>query len=170
VAANRMLAIDRVVAVVGLVAGVLILLGGAYFLRRTHLDEFVFRRAVAQGRVVENRSKQVSPRRTNGISDLPFVSYHAMVQFPSGDGQTVTHEDVLGFSRPSFRVGQEVTVFYDPKEPQHAMIDRGVKNFVIPGICLIFGGLSILGSCQRLARSRSRWQTAGLVNEGSRQR
>jgi hypothetical protein len=136
------------------------LLGGAYFLRRTHLDEFVFKRALAEGRVVENRSKQVSPRRTNGTSDLSFVSYHAIVQFPSRDGRTVTHEDVLGFSSPSFGVGQEVTVFYDPEEPEHAMIDRGAKNLVIPGICLVFGGLSILGSCQRLARSRSRWQTA----------
>ena len=38
----------------------------------------------------------------------------------------------------------------DPRNAQHAMIDRGWKNFVIPGICLIFGGLIALGSIQRL--------------------
>jgi hypothetical protein len=149
----RFQAVNRVIGVVGLLAGVFFLLGGGFFLHRMHFDEFFFKRAVAHGRVLENRSKQISPKR-NGRSYLPFVSYYAIVQFQSREGRTITYSDVLGFSTPSFRVGQDVIVFYDPEEPQHAMIDRGAKNYVIPGICLIFGGLMVLGSCQRLARSR----------------
>jgi len=68
----------------------------------------------------------------------------------------ITFADTLGFSTPSFRVGQDVTIFYDSEAPLHAMIDRGAKNYVIPGICLIFCEFMILGSCQRLAGSRFR--------------
>jgi hypothetical protein len=42
-------------------------------------------------------------------------------------------------------------VFYDPQEPQHAMIDRGEKNYVIPGIVLIFGVFMVAGGLQRLS-------------------
>ena len=149
-------AVNRVVGVIGLSAALFFFLGGGFFLHRMHLDEFLFKRAVAHGRVLENRSKQNNPSRLNGWSYLPFVSYHAIVQFQSREGRTITYADVIGFTRPSFRVGQDVTIFYDPEEPQHAMIDRGAKNYLIPGICLIFGGFMVLGSCQRLARSQSR--------------
>jgi hypothetical protein len=151
----RIQTVNRVVGVIGLTAGLFFFPGGGFFLHRIHLDEFLYKRAVAHGRVLENRSKQNNPLRLNGFSDLPFVSYHAIVQFQSREGRTITYADAIGFTTPSFRVGQDVTIFYDPEEPQHAMIDRGAKNYLIPGICLIVGGFMVLGSCQRLARSRS---------------
>lgn len=147
-------AVNRVVSVVGLLAGLFTIVGGGFFLHRAHLDEFLFKRAIAHGRVLENRSEWNNPRRSNGFSDLPFLSYHAIVQFQNVEGRIVTYDDAIGFTTPSFRIGQDVTIFYDPKEPQHAMIDRGGKNYVIPSIGLIFGGFMILGSWQRFMASR----------------
>jgi hypothetical protein len=144
--------INRIIGVVGLLVGLVLLLGGSFVIHQHHLDEFLFKRAVAEGQVVENRRREIHPR-TGGNSDLPFTTYHAIVRFTDQRGQLVTYSDEFGFSNPSFHVGQTVTIFYDPQNSQHAMIDRGLKNFIVPGICFIFGGLMVLGSLQRLAKS-----------------
>jgi hypothetical protein len=106
--------------------------------------------AVAEAEVVENKPKQVYPG--TGSRTLPYTSYQAIVRFTDPRGQTVTYADKFGFSPPSFRVGQKVRIFYDPQTPQHAMIDRGPKNYMIPLVCGVFGWLMILGSLQRLLK------------------
>jgi hypothetical protein len=73
-------AINRLIRVIGLLAGLFFLVSGSLFLHQMHLDEFLLKLAVASGRVLENKSKQNNPRRSN--SYLSFVSYHAIVQFP----------------------------------------------------------------------------------------
>ena len=127
------------------------ILGGGFFIHHNHLDEFMLKPAVAEAEVVENRVKQVYPG--TGSRTLPYTSYQAVVRFTDQQGQTVTYADKFGFSRPSFMVGQKVRIFYDPQNPQHAMIDRGPKNYAIPFVCAVFGGLMILGSLQRLSKS-----------------
>ena len=126
------------------------ILGGGFFIHHNHLDEFMLKPAVAEAEVVENRSEQVYPG--TGSRTLPYTSYQAIVRFTDQQGQTVTYADKFGFSRPSFMVGQKVRIFYDPQNPQHAMTDRGPKNYAIPFVCAVFGGLTILGSLQRLSK------------------
>ena len=126
------------------------IVGGGFFIHHNHLDEFMLHSAVAEAEVVENRAKQVYPG--TGSRTLPYTSYQAVVRFTDQQGQTVTYADKFGFSRPSFMVGQKVRIFYDPQNPQRAMIDRGPKNYVIPFVCGVFGGLMILGSVQRLSK------------------
>ncbi len=145
--------INRAIGVVGLAVGLAIVFGGGYWIHRIHLDEFLFKRAVAEGQVIENRQERWYSRDSSGSSSS-YISYRAIVRFADGWGQMVTHADMIAFSPPSFGVGQRVTVFYDPREPQHAMIDRGPKNFLVPGVCLVFAGLVILGSLQRLWRAK----------------
>ena len=142
--------INRAFGVIGLVAGLAFILGGGFFIHHNHLDEFMLHSAVAEAEVVENRAKQVYPG--TGSRTLPYTSYQAIVRFTDQQGQTVTYADKFGFNPPSFRVGQKVRIFYDPQKPQHAMIDRGPKNYVIPLVCGVFGGLMILGSLQRLSK------------------
>ena len=142
--------INRAVGVIGLVVGLALILGGGFFIHHNHLDEFILKPAVAEAEVVENRSEQVYPG--TGSRTLPYTSYQAIVRFTDQQGQTVTYADKFGFSRPSFMVGQKVRIFYDPQTPQHAMIDRGPKNYAIPFVCAVFGGLMILGSLQRLSK------------------
>lgn len=124
------------------------ILGGGYVIHQNYLDEFFLQPAVAQGQVIENRSQEVHPG--TGSRMLPFASYQAIVRFTDRLGQTVTYVDAFGFSSSSFQVGQKVRIFYDPQIPQHAMIDRGLKNFIIPFVCALFGGLMIVGGVQRL--------------------
>src|SRR2546422_5323420 len=126
------------------------IVGGGFFIHHNHLDQFILKPAVAEAEVVENKSKENYPG--TGSRTLPFTSYQAVVRFTDQQGQTVTYADKFGFSPPSFMVGQKVRIFYDPQNPQHAMIDRGPKNYAIPFVCAVFGGLMILGSLQRLSK------------------
>ena len=143
--------VNRLIGVIGLLVGLTFLVVGGFWIHHQHLDTFlvlIAKSETAAGQVVENRPVPVYPGPDSRT--LPYTSYHAVVRFTDHNGQTITLTDKLGFSRPSFNVGQAVRIFYDPQDAQHAMIDRGWKNFVIPGICLMFGGLIVLGSIQRL--------------------
>jgi len=146
-------AVNRVFGVIGLLVGSAFLFVGGFWIHHQHLDAFlglIPKSDTAPGQVIENRPVQVNP--DPGSRTLSYTAYHAVIRFTGHNGQTITFTDKLGFSRPSFSIGQEVRVFYDPQDAQHAMIDRGWKNFVIPAICLVFGGLILLGSIQRLVR------------------
>jgi Protein of unknown function (DUF3592) len=140
-------AINPVLVVISLVVGSAFILVGGWFVHRFHMDEFIFGRATAQGRVIENYPRgEVSGKTT----------YMAIVYFKAQDGQDVTLDDWLGLNPPWFRVGQSVTLFYDPENPQHAMIDRGWKNYLPLGIPGGMGFLMILGGIQRLLRALPR--------------
>jgi hypothetical protein len=137
--------------VIALLAGLAILGGGGLWMHRNYLDEFlvlIAKSKTADGTVVENRPVQVF--FSSSSRKLPFTAYRAIVHFNDNNGQLIKLNDHLAFNPPSFNVGQKVRVLYDPDDAQHAMIDRGPKNFVIPAICLLFGGLMVLGGSQRL--------------------
>jgi len=151
---TTLVAMNRIFGVIGLLAGLAFLFLGGFWIHYQHLDAFlqlIAKSESAAGQVVENRPVTVYPGP--GSRSLSYTAYHAVVRFSDHNGETVTFTDKLGFSRASFSVGQGVRIFYDPRDTQHAMIDRGWKNFVIPGICLIFGGLIVFGSIQRLIGS-----------------
>jgi Protein of unknown function (DUF3592) len=147
-------AVNRLFGVIGLLAGLAFLFVGAFWIHSQHLDAFlqlIAKSESAAGQVIENRPVTVYPGP--GSRTLSYIAYHAVVRFTDHNGQTITFTDKLAFSRPSFSVGQDVRIFYDPLNVQNAMIDRGWKNFVIPGVCLVFGALIVLGSIQRLVGS-----------------
>ncbi len=145
-------AIERALTLISLVVGAAFLLIGAWSVHHFHLDEFIFPRATAQATVVENRYRPTSSSRNAGLGGN---SYYAIMRFTAQDGREVTLQDWISFERPSFGVGQTVTVFYDPEEPQHAMVDRGWKNLVPPGVPGLFGFLMVLGGLQRLRKARA---------------
>jgi hypothetical protein len=151
---TTLVAVNRLFGVIGLLAGLAFLFVGTFWIHYQHLDAFlqlIAKSESATGQVIENHPVTVYPGP--GSRTLSYTAYHAVVRFTDHKGQTITFTDKLAFSRASFSVGQEVRIFYDPRNAQHAMIDRGWKNFVISGICLIFGGLIVLGSIQRLIGS-----------------
>jgi hypothetical protein len=148
---GRFAVINRVIALISLAVGSALLLVGSWWIHRFHMDEFIFNRATAQGQVVENRKDYVVSSRTGQLLGKTF--YRAMVRFNTQGGGQTTVGDWIALRPPSFSVGQAVTVFYDPEDPQHAMIDRGWKNYAVPGIPGVMGFLMILGGLQRLHRS-----------------
>src|SRR5258706_6569796 len=137
--------IDRVFGLFSIAAGLCILLGGGFWIHHNHLDEFVVGSAVAQGQVVENRREEFYAHHGGAITTVSNNSYRAIVRFTTPAGTDVILADTLAFKQPSFSLGQTVKVFYELRNPQNAMIDRGGKNYVVPGLCCVFGGLMLLG-------------------------
>lgn len=143
---------NRVMILISLAAGSAFILVAGWLVHRYHMDEFIFNRATAQARVVENRPVYVAGS-SSGHGFLGGTFYQAIVRFKARDGRDVTAADWLSLGSPSFPVGRSVSVFYDPDDPQHAMIDRGWKNYLPPGIPGVMGLLMILGGVQRLLKA-----------------
>src|SRR5690242_8709631 len=123
---------NRVMIQISLAAGSAFIVVGGWLVHRFHADEFMFDRATAQGEVVEYTPVDIPSSITEQFPGGPLS--RAMVRFRTHDGTDVTFGDWIVWDTPSFRVGQSVGVFYDPREPEHAMIDRGWKNYLAPGI------------------------------------
>lgn len=67
--------------------------------------------------------------------------YHAVVAFETQDGRRVRFEDKAGASAAIYETGERIAVIYDAQNPEKAMIDRGVLNWVLPGALILAGVL-----------------------------
>jgi hypothetical protein len=62
------------------------------------------------------------------------------VQFTGADGSIIRFVDRAGSNPAPFKVGDQVTVLYQPEDPSStAMIDRGARNWVPVGMLLLLG-------------------------------
>jgi hypothetical protein len=67
-------------------------------------------------------------------------SYYPVVQFATRGGLAVQFRDNFGSNPPAYQEGQPVDVLYFPDGPEgSATIDRGVLNWLAPGILCIGG-------------------------------
>jgi hypothetical protein len=139
--------INRAVGVISVLVGLAFFLVGGYFVHHNNLDVFVLKSGVAAGCVIENEKV----RRTDRQEGFSHTSYRAIIEFPDQAGHLVRYRDWISFNPASFYVGQTVRIFYDPQNPEHAMVDRGPRNYFVPLVILVFGGLSLLGGLQRLS-------------------
>jgi Protein of unknown function (DUF3592) len=104
-------------------------------LRKTR--RFVDAAASAKGTVTDSVSRWHSdPGDDPGVSRLS----HPVVRFVTGDGRTVEFESQVG-STLAPKVGQQVTVLYDPLKPKEARIKSFMMLWALP---LVFTGLGAL--------------------------
>src|SRR5215207_6088490 len=90
---------------------------------------FVAASASATGTVTDSVGRWYSdPGDDAGVSRLS----HPVVRFVTGDWRTVEFESQVG-SNLAPKVGQEVTVLYDPLDPEGARI----RSFMMPGVLLL---------------------------------
>jgi hypothetical protein len=69
-------------------------------------------------------------------------SYYPVVRYTTKKNYTIEFKDNVGSNPPSHHTGDEVTVLYLPEHPQkEAIIDRGIWNWLAPGILLVFAAL-----------------------------
>ena len=75
-----------------------------------------------------------------------------MVSFVTRGGDAIRFRDATGSNPPAYRVGDHVTVLYLENDSESTTIDRGVWNWLIPALMLLFGGLLCIISVRALAR------------------
>lgn len=74
-------------------------------------------------------------------------TYHPVVAFTDAGGQSFTFRDSMGSNPPSYHTGEAVTVLYLSDNPEEsAAIDRGIFNWIVPGLLGGFGVLLLFAS------------------------
>lgn len=125
--------IVALVAVVLTAVGVVFAVRGFQGLRSTR--RFVAASASATGTVTDSVGRWY---RT--IGDEPGFSRlsHPVVRFITGDGRTVEFESQAG-SNLAPKVGQQVTVLYDPLKPEEAKLKSFMMLWALPSILTALG-------------------------------
>ncbi len=128
--------IALVIGIVFLIAGLAMIVGagGVFFRQR------------------KERSNAI--RATGAVVDLAKSAgqrgylYYPVVEFEAAFGLKTRFQAQVGSNPAGYKVGQQVTVLYDPQNPEKAEIDSASSLYFFPGCLLGMGaGLSLLGLC-----------------------
>lgn len=125
------------VLVLFLLIGLGVLVGGGYVAKQR--AEFLSEARPAAGEVIDfNRRTSTSDGKTE-TTWYPVVRYQ-----PSGRTAPVSFQHDTGSSSPAYRRGESVTVLYTPGDPEEAIIDEGLMNWLGPGLMILLGGVFTL--------------------------
>jgi hypothetical protein len=72
-------------------------------------------------------------------------TYHPVVQFTATNGREVAFTDRAGSYPARYDVGETVEVYYNPDEPQDALVKDWMSLWWGPLIFLVIGSLPIIG-------------------------
>ncbi|MCB1784180.1 MAG: DUF3592 domain-containing protein [Alphaproteobacteria bacterium] len=140
----------RFVAVICLLVGCG-LLGGAWY---TGQDMRLF---MESGITVDGEVASIGSRSSDD-----GYTYYAIVNYVTREGQSVTFSDSVSSNPAMHARGDQVRVIYDPSDVRHAMIDRGIMNWLLSGgfglggLLLLWAGLYNLSLSAGGRRSSSR--------------
>jgi len=79
----------------------------------------------------------------NAYSDSDGVTYSPDVKFTTRYGEVIRFTDDLSTNPADFKVGDTVTVIYDPMHPQNVRIKTFVRLWLFPGIFVLVGLIPI---------------------------
>lgn len=105
------------------------------------------RRAVpALGQVTELRWRDIATPGSGRVSLVAFP----VLRFQTPDGRTVVAESSAGRNPAPARVGQQVTVLYDPDDPTQAALEGDSVGSVLYICFIIFGAFFLVSGLGRL--------------------
>lgn len=81
-------------------------------------------------------------RRSHGMDNHTSVLFFPSVRFQTEDGKTVEFHNKVGSNAPP-KVGEEVTVIYDPERPEEAKVALGSMWRVDPKALLAVGAVFV---------------------------
>lgn len=74
--------------------------------------------------------------------------FKPVVEFQTVDGTRIEFTSSMGTSPPSYDVGDNVTVYYDPKDPHSAMLSDWISmwgaSIIVGSLTLIFGFITYM--------------------------
>jgi hypothetical protein len=101
-------------------------------------DTLVSTEARAVGIVTDHTSR----RTYSAIDHRTDVLFYPSVRFQTADGRTVEFQNKIGTNAPP-RVGDEVTVIYDPTRSEEAKVALGSMFRFSPKALLVAGGIFV---------------------------
>lgn len=81
-------------------------------------------------------------RRSRGMDNYGGMLFFPSVRFQTSDGRTVEFHNKIGSNAPP-KVGDEVTVIYDPERPEEARVALGYMWRVDPKALLAVGAVFV---------------------------
>lgn len=121
--------LTHILPLIFLLIGLGLLAGCAYLIRKTRL--FLERAMETPGRVVEMRA----------VSDSDGTTHMPVVEFTAPSGDRAQFESGFSSSPPSYRVGDAVTVLYDPQNFKDARIRSFLSLWIAPLLFGVLGGV-----------------------------
>ncbi|CAA9438541.1 MAG: hypothetical protein AVDCRST_MAG22-3874 [uncultured Rubrobacteraceae bacterium] len=93
-----------------------------------------------EARAVGVVTAHTSRRSYSGIDKRTSLLFFPSVRFQTADGRTVEFQNKIGTNAPP-RVGDEVTVIYDPARPEEAKVALGSMFRINPKALLVAGAI-----------------------------
>jgi hypothetical protein len=152
----------KIISVVFSVIGVGMLLGSFFIFSNT--SRFIAGAVEAEGKVIAlDRSSSSSS------SGSRSTTYRPVVEFTSSTGKRIEFTSNVGSSPPSHRVGEPVTVLYNPADPYRARI-KSFFQLWFGFLIVFFLGLvfAAIGLGMIFVRSRGRKRAEWLHQHGRR--
>jgi hypothetical protein len=125
--------------------GIGIIIGGLQLSNK--MSGFAERGVATTGEIVAMNSRRNSDGDT---------MYYARIQFRTEQGERIVFDDNTGSSAPLKQTGEQVKVLYDSGNPENAVIDRGLFNWLGPVALIALGALMAVWSLKMLAGVASR--------------
>ena len=110
------------------------LLCGIALLLYQHTSAFIASASRTQGEVLRLLHVESSKSNSSG-------TWKPLVRFKAPSGEIIEFAPSSSSSPPAYKVGEKVDVFFDPNDPQDAMLDG---FFSLWGGALITGGLGLV--------------------------
>lgn len=140
-----------------LLIGLSVLVGGGYVAKQR--GEFLSKARPATGTVIDFK------RRTSTSDGKTKTTWYPVVRYqPPGRDAPATFRHDTGSSSPAYRRGESVSVLYAQGDPEEAIIDAGLMNWLGPGVMILVGGVfTVAGGLGLRRRLRQRRQQPAEV-------
>lgn len=147
---DMLVRVNQIAGVGSVVIGLVVMTAAGIW--ALHMRAFTRDAAAVPGQVVANVEKDWRTTSSTGSATGPtHRSYCAVVHYVDRGGKARSYRDDSCLNPASFRVGDVVTVRYDPEDQTHVAIDRGETVYLIPLAVAVVGALCVVGGVQRLA-------------------
>lgn len=127
-----------------LFVGLVFILIGLYFIRKTHQYKTNGIKATA---II----KEVVSQRTTEVSNNSFnkeMMYYPVLTFTSKDGKSITKQSNSGRNTPTaYKVGDPVTIYYKAQNPEDFIIDNFLTTKLLPYGFLSIGAILFIVGC-----------------------
>ncbi len=144
------------IAIVFSSIGILMLIGASFY--TVHQYTFVKKSQETIGQVIDINQYTGS----DGNSFSPEIQYTV-------NNTEYTFESNYSASQPSYAVGDQVPVYYDPQNPDRAKLGTGLAlygaSFIITSIGIVF---ALIGGLILLVYTKRKKEIAFLLNQGHR--
>ena len=130
--------IGRVMAVSFLVGG--IAMGAGAIALFNYMRTFAATATTCIGKLVAYQSVK---SRSDGLTNGRAVNHYPIVEFVDAAGTKRRFTASTGSNQKPYVVGAEITVQYDPKDPENADIESKLYQWMIPALVFGLGAASL---------------------------